>query len=137
MNLAYRADLAHTDIDGLGLNECTIHRCQNGDGASWWILWFNVARETDGVADLFEVPINPGGGFSEGGPARGEDLGLHQDRTRHVAGLAEHQRARHGRASSGSASDVGIGVAPDARDRGRAGRRAVDALIRSPACRGC
>lgn len=59
MNLTYKPGAR---IEDLGEGECTIRRCGNGTGARWLNLWFYVRRETDGVLEDFEVPVNPGGG---------------------------------------------------------------------------
>jgi hypothetical protein len=57
-----------TDIDDLLPNECTIHRAADASGKRWWLLWFNVARESDGVLQHIAVPINPGGEYNANGP---------------------------------------------------------------------
>jgi hypothetical protein len=56
-----------TAIEDLAANECTIHRAAGATGR-WWLLWFYVARETDGVLEDFAVPVNPNGPYVEGGP---------------------------------------------------------------------
>lgn len=54
------------DVGDLKLGECTVHRAVDGTGQRrYWNLWFYVARETDGVAEAFCVPVNPGGTYSE------------------------------------------------------------------------
>jgi hypothetical protein len=45
-------------VEDLALNECVVRPATNGT-ARWWHLWFYVARETDGVPEVFEVPVNP------------------------------------------------------------------------------
>ena len=64
-------------VDDLAVGECTIHRAGNASGASWWLLWFRVNRETDGQPDDFGVPINPNGSFIEAGPG-GKTWGLNR-----------------------------------------------------------
>src|SRR5580692_2059995 len=54
-------------IEELAVGECTIRQCSLGE-KSWWNLWFNVARDTDGVPEVFEVPILPNASFNENGP---------------------------------------------------------------------
>ena len=61
MNLTYRT---HSTIEALGVNECTLRR-MGLETAWWWELWFNVLRETDGVAEDFAVPVAPGGTAAE------------------------------------------------------------------------
>jgi hypothetical protein len=56
-------------IGDLQLNECTIRRAGLPPaGTFWWQLWFHVARETDGVAQFFAVPIIVNGSYTETGP---------------------------------------------------------------------
>ena len=62
-------------IEELTLGECTLRRCANADGTTWWNLWFRVARETDGVPEVFEVPVIPRGAYTEAGPG-GRSWGL-------------------------------------------------------------
>lgn len=62
-------------VEDLALNECVIRPATNRDGARWWHLWFYVARETDGVPEAFEVPVSPGGAYTENGPG-GRTWGL-------------------------------------------------------------
>lgn len=65
MNLKYRP---HAMIEDLAVGECTIRRTQSTDGNTVYpALWFNVLRETDGVAEDFEVPVTPGGAATESG----------------------------------------------------------------------
>lgn len=63
MNLIYH-DIA---IDGLTLGECVVRWTGKND-LRWPMLWFCVARETDGVPDTFVVPVNLGGDYIENGP---------------------------------------------------------------------
>ena len=64
--LTYRSGVP---IENLMLNECTIRPCRLNDGdESWWNLWFYVARETDGVPQIFEAHILPRSPFIEYGP---------------------------------------------------------------------
>jgi|GEM_PF-1955320 len=63
--LHYRS---HVLIDDLALDECTVHRATDKKGATWWNLWFHVARETDGEPEVFVVPVAPGGKYVENGP---------------------------------------------------------------------
>ncbi len=71
-SLMYRPSVCVSELD---LDECTVHRAGNSDGAKWWLLWFRVARETDGVAEDFCVPINPNGAYTPDGPG-GKTWGL-------------------------------------------------------------
>ena len=65
MDLRYRS---FVDIDALALNECTVHSANDGT-RRWWQLWLRVARDSDGIADTFVVPIAPGSGYAESGPS--------------------------------------------------------------------
>lgn len=65
MDLTYRP---HARIQELAVGECTIHRAGDATGARWWLLWFFVARETDGVPEDFCVPVYPDGAASSSGP---------------------------------------------------------------------
>ena len=58
----------HAQIEDLSPGECAIRRCRNNEGVEWWNLWFYVARDNDGVLEDFDVPINPGGSYTESGP---------------------------------------------------------------------
>lgn len=62
-------------VEGLAVNECAVHHASDGAGKRWWNLWLYVARETDGELETFVVPVNPGGGYVEGGPG-GKTWGL-------------------------------------------------------------
>lgn len=57
----------HAAIEDLALNECTIRPCSSPPAPDWWELWFNVARETDGVPEVFAVAVRVGS-YCEGGP---------------------------------------------------------------------
>ena len=71
--LMYRPDVFISDLRE---NECTIHRATTADRtASYWLLWFYVRRDTDGVLEDFAVPINPRGEYMETGPG-GRTWGL-------------------------------------------------------------
>lgn len=70
--LSYRSRVA---IEDLQVNECTMHRALNTDGARFWHLWFRVLRETDGQPDDFCVPMHPNGSYIEAGPG-GKTWGL-------------------------------------------------------------
>jgi hypothetical protein len=63
MILKYRS---HALIEDLQVGECTMHRASDAGPARWWQLWFRVLRDTDGQPEDFCVPMNPGGGPSEG-----------------------------------------------------------------------
>ncbi len=71
MNLNFKPFMA---IEALLANDCTIHRAADAK-ARWWLLWFYVARETDGVLESFAVPVNPNGPYTESGPG-GRTWGL-------------------------------------------------------------
>ena len=73
--LRYRSNVCVSD---LGVGECTIHRAGDSNGKRWWLLWFRVHRDSDGVEDDFAVPINPNGSFVEDGPG-GKTWGLTRD----------------------------------------------------------
>lgn len=64
----------HVEPEKLALGECTVRGTQ-GDGAAYWRLWFYVNRDSDGQPDMFGVPLNPNGGYSESGPG-GRTWGL-------------------------------------------------------------
>jgi hypothetical protein len=59
----------HSLIEDLKINECTIHRAGDGKGARWWNLWFYVKLDDVNVLRDFVVAVNPGGNYSEHGPA--------------------------------------------------------------------
>jgi hypothetical protein len=65
MDLVYRS---FVNVEALTLNECTIHAASEAPDKRWWQLWFFVARETDGQAEAFVVPVAPGGLYNEHGP---------------------------------------------------------------------
>lgn len=67
----------HARIDNLAVGECTLHRASNSGAARWWLLWFHVLRDNDGVPETFAVPVNPGGTYLENGPG-GKTWGLQQ-----------------------------------------------------------
>ena len=67
---------SHALIEDLVLGECTIHRAASASGR-WWILWFYVARETDGRPEDFAIPVNPNGSYVENGPG-GRTWGLNR-----------------------------------------------------------
>lgn len=52
-----------------------MHRASGSNAARWWQLWFRVLRDTDGQAEDFCVPMNPGGSYIENGPG-GKTWGL-------------------------------------------------------------
>lgn len=62
--------------EDLAIGECTVRptRAPNG-GALYWRLWFLAARETDGVPEMFGVPLNPNGAYTENAPG-GKTWGL-------------------------------------------------------------
>ena len=62
-------------VEDLALNECTVRRTGNDAGTEWWMLWFYVARETDGQPEAFAAPVAPGGTYTENGPG-GRTWGL-------------------------------------------------------------
>ena len=64
MTLKYRANAS---VEDLALGECTVHSAGDGSGARWWQLWFYVPRDSDGVPEVFVVPVAPHGSFSENG----------------------------------------------------------------------
>jgi len=64
MQLVYR-DTPH--VEDLAQNECVIRWCAHG-GKRWLMLWFYVARDSDGVLEDFAVPINVGGDYQANGP---------------------------------------------------------------------
>jgi len=70
--LTYRS---HALIEDLAVNECTVHRASGSGSARWWQLWFNVLRDSDGQPEVFCVPVNPGGAYTENG-AGGRTWGL-------------------------------------------------------------
>jgi hypothetical protein len=72
MELRYRTGVS---VGDLALGECTIRSTVAKSGKRWWSLWFYVARETDGVPEMFIVPVNPNGPFTESGPG-GRTWGL-------------------------------------------------------------
>ncbi len=72
MTLTYKP---HALIEDLALGECTVHRASNASAARWWLLWFYVARETDGQPETFCVPVAPNDSYSESGPG-GRTWGL-------------------------------------------------------------
>jgi hypothetical protein len=76
--LRYRS---FVQVEDLAVGECTIHRCSGSTAARWWLLWFYVPRETDGVPQDFCVPVAPGS-YTESGPG-GKTWGL----TRSGAGV--------------------------------------------------
>jgi hypothetical protein len=70
--LRYRSNVCVSDLK---VGECTIHRAGTADNARWWLLWFCVARVTDGRPMDAAVPINPNGSYVEAGPG-GKTWGL-------------------------------------------------------------
>ena len=70
--LVYRS---HAMIEDLEVGECTMHRASGAEAGRWWQLWFRVQRDTDGQADTFCVPMNPGGPLIAQGPG-GRTWGL-------------------------------------------------------------
>lgn len=71
--LKYRSFVA---VEELQPNECTIHRATNAEKTRrYWLLWFYVPRETDGVLEAFAVPVAPRGVYTESGPG-GRTWGL-------------------------------------------------------------
>lgn len=62
-------------VDDLGVGECTVHRASDSHAARWWLLWFFVLRDSDGVPEWFCVPVNPNGPYLETGPG-GRTWGL-------------------------------------------------------------
>jgi len=65
MDLTYRSMVY---VEDLKPNECTIHRAITAGGTRYWLLWFYVARETDGFLEDFAVPVNPNGSYTEAVP---------------------------------------------------------------------
>ena len=61
--------------DDLAPFECTIHRASGSNAARWWLLWFCAPRDSDGITELFAVPVNPLGVYIENGPG-GRTWGL-------------------------------------------------------------
>lgn len=55
-------------VEDLLEDECSVHRASAGVGKRFWLLWWNSKRETDGVLEVFCVPIIPSGSYSENGP---------------------------------------------------------------------
>lgn len=72
MMLVYKP---HARVEDLAVGDCTVHRAAKSPAERWWLLWFYVARETDGVPEDFCVPVNPGGPAIESGPG-GRTWGL-------------------------------------------------------------
>lgn len=70
--LRYRAG---ADPGSIGLGECVVRGACTIGGARWWLLWFHVARESDGVPEVFAVPVAPNGAYTEDGPG-GRTWGL-------------------------------------------------------------
>lgn len=66
---------SHARVDDLAVGECTIHRASSSGAARWWLLWFNVLRDSDGQPEVFCVPVNPNGSYIENGPG-GRTWGL-------------------------------------------------------------
>ena len=66
---------AGADQDSLGLGECVVRGACKVSGAHWWMLWFYVARDSDGATELFAVPVAPNGTYAEDGPG-GRTWGL-------------------------------------------------------------
>ena len=55
------------EVDGLAVNECTIHRASDPSDASnarWWNLWVRV-RRNDGVEDVFVIAVAPRGQYQD------------------------------------------------------------------------
>ena len=70
--LAYKS---HSLIEGLSLDECTMHRASGSNSARWWQLWWRVSRTSDGQPQIFCVPVNPNGPYLPLGPG-GKTWGL-------------------------------------------------------------
>lgn len=64
-NLAYKS---HSLIEGLSLDECTMHRASGSNSARWWQLWFLVRRRDNGQPQCLSVPMNPNGPYLPLGP---------------------------------------------------------------------
>lgn len=65
----------HAQVEDLQVGECTIHRASNSTSGRWWQLWFRVLRDTDGVDEVFCVPVRPNMTFLPNGPG-GKTWGL-------------------------------------------------------------
>lgn len=65
----------NAQIEDLAVGECTMHSASSFPEVRWWQLWFHVLRDSDGLPDVFRVPVIPGGLFTEFGPG-GRTWGL-------------------------------------------------------------
>lgn len=72
--LRYRSNVC---VSELAVGECTMHRAADSSGARWWLLWFRVNRDSDGLPDDFAVPVNPNGPYLDPGPG-GRTWGLNR-----------------------------------------------------------
>lgn len=55
--------------DTLEPGECVVRgaRAAGEPHKRWWMLWFRVIRESDGLAETNAVPVHPHGDFTEYG----------------------------------------------------------------------
>lgn len=59
----------HIEPEDLKIGECTIRPTRTLDGqATYYRLWFYVARNTDGAPEMFGVALIVNGSFTESGP---------------------------------------------------------------------
>lgn len=70
--LRYRSNVC---VGALAIGECTVHRCGDSSGKTWWMLWFYVNRDDNGQPLDAGVPFNPNGVADPNGPG-GKTWGL-------------------------------------------------------------
>ena len=64
VELQYRTHLQRPFVEDLKLGECIIRPCST-NGVLWWELLFYVAPDAGGDAELFGVPVNVHGAFTD------------------------------------------------------------------------